>query len=158
MNKTYLLVGGVALALFVASKVSKYKTFWDKLSFDVSRVKLKSSFPYTSFTIITTIEAYNPTETKVAINSVSGTLSLQGNVISNIGGSNIVMNQGRNNFDVFATITLDQISTIIKGNWNTSNIQTLVKQLYNEKFETDLNFNTSLGNFPLKQTWRLSEF
>jgi LEA14-like dessication related protein len=158
MKKTYIVIGLGALALFLASKVGKYKTFWDKLSFSVSKVRLRAPFPYSQFEIIITTEAYNPTTTTASLNGASGMLYMQGKPIANLKSGSVAIKQGKNYFDVTATITIEQLNAIIMNKYNTSNIANFVKQLANEPFETDMTYYTSLGTFTSKDTWRISEF
>jgi LEA14-like dessication related protein len=158
MKKTYILFGLGALALLLASKVGKYKTFWDKLTFSIKKAQLKTSFPYSQFEIVITTEAYNPTKTTISMYGANGTLLMQGKPIANITGSSVAIKQGRNFFDVRAIITIEQLNNIIGAKYNTSNISNFLKQIANEPFVTDMTYNTELGNFKSKDTWRLSEF
>jgi hypothetical protein len=76
-KKNVLIAVGIGFALFILSKAKKYKTFWDKLDFSFSRIKVRSAFPYNTLTIVVTMEAYNQTDTNVSLYSANGVLYYQ---------------------------------------------------------------------------------
>ena len=158
MNRKYIFIGLAVLGIALATKFSKYKVFFDKLTFSIKKVKLQSKFPYSQFDIIITMEAYNPTETRVSLNGASGTLSLQGKTIANIQGGFVSIKQGRNLFDVKATMTIEQLNNIIGAKYNTSNFSEFAKQIYREPIVSDITYFTSLGDFKSVDTWKLNDF
>jgi LEA14-like dessication related protein len=146
------------LGIFLASKVSKYKTFWDKLTFSLKKVKLQAKFPYDRFDFVITMEAYNPTETSVSLNGATGTISMQGKTIANINGGFVNIKQGRNFFDINTTLSIEQINNIIGAKYNTTSFSAFASAISREPFVTDITYNTSLGNIKSVDTWRLSDF
>lgn len=158
MKRNYILLGVGILAYFLATKVGKLKTFWDKLTFSLGKVRVQSKFPYSEFNIIITMNAYNPTETSVSLNGVDGTLSMQGKTIASVRGGFVNIKQGKNSFDVIATITIEQLNNIIGAKYNTTNFSEFIKQISREPFVSDLNFYTSVGKFNSRDTWKLIDF
>ena len=155
MKKSYLILGLGALAFMI---YSKYKVFWDKISFSVKNVKVKTQLPYTEFQIVITIEANNPTDTSVTLNSTNGVLLLQGKKIANISGGSAIIKKGKTPFDVIATISHQDILNISSTKFDTSKITNFLNQLINESFTTDMIFDTSLGRFSSKDSWKIKDF
>ena len=155
MKKTYLFLG---LGVLAFALYSKYKVFWDNLRLSVGKVKLRALPPYTSFDIVITINAINPTKTIITLNSVMGDLLIQGKTIAKISGGSVILNQGKKSFDVFATIGVDEIVNLTGLKFDKSNIGAFIKQLVEEPFTTNLTFDTSLGRFSSKDNWKISDY
>lgn len=158
MNRKYIFIGVAVLGIFLASKISKYKTFWDKLTFSLRKVKLQAKFPYDRFDFVITMEAYNPTETQVTLNSAIGTLSMQGKTIANINGGFVNIKQGRNFFDINTTLSIEQINNIIGAKYDTSSFSAFAKAISREPIVSDITYSTSLGSFSSVDTWKLIDF
>jgi LEA14-like dessication related protein len=155
MKKTYIFLG---LSVLAFALYSKYKVFWDKVSFSVKKVKLKTQLPYTEFKIIITIGANNPTDTSVTLNSAFGELYLQGKKIANISGGSVIMKKGENLFDVVATISHQDILNVSSTKFDTTNITKFTNQLISEPFTTNMTYDTSLGKFTSKDNWIIKEY
>jgi hypothetical protein len=157
-KKNVLIAVGIGFALFILSKAKKYKTFWDKLDFSFSRIKVRSPFPYNTLTIVVTMEAYNQTDTNVSLYSANGVLYYQDQAIANISGGSVDVKQGRNFFDVVATIDVQNLNNLANIKFDRSNWANTYNQIISLPFVSDINYNTSLGNFNSVDKWVLKEY
>lgn len=157
MKRKYIIIG-IGVALFLLSKAKKYKTFWDKLDFSFSKMKVKAPFPYNAIQIVITMEAYNPTETGVSLYSANGVLYYQNQAIAKISGGSVNVKQGRNYFDIIATIDTENLTNMANIKFDTTNFSNTYNQIINLPFVSDINYSTSLGNFSSRDNWILKEY
>jgi hypothetical protein len=155
MKKRPLIIGGlIAMGYFL---FTKYTNFVDRLSFRINKAKVKFPYPYNSLQIVLDCNIYNPTNTKVELRNLYGTLSYQGKKVADIFAPSKYIQSGDNQVDATINISVGDLENIMNVDFDFSSVSSVYNQIIRTPFTTDITYTTNLGTFNSKDDWKLQE-